>query len=185
MKESTVYCITNRVNGKCYIGVTKDWKRRWIIHQRADYVIGRALRKYGKENFRISVLYSRIPFATALVLEKNLIAKMDTLRPNGYNVHEGGSGGNTIAGKTDEEKMRTRKKLSKMRKGVPKSEAHKRKISENHADVSGKNHPMWGESHSESTKRKMSEKAKGKYKGQNNPMSHYNKDKRRGQMTLF
>lgn len=50
-------------------------------------------------------------------------------------------------------------------KGKQKSEEHKRKISENHANTSGSNSPMYGRHHSVDTKLKMSQRKKGN----NNP----------------
>ena len=46
------------------------------------------------------------------------------------------------------------------------SDLTKQKISENHADFSGENHPMWGKKHSEKTKQKISKKKIG----ENHPM---------------
>lgn len=50
------------------------------------------------------------------------------------------------------------------RKGVEVSEDTRRKISENHHDVTGDNNPMYGKNHSDETKRKISEKAKQRKK---------------------
>ena len=44
------------------------------------------------------------------------------------------------------------------------------KISDNHADVSGKNNPMYGRHHSESTKNRWRDIRRGSNLGQNNPM---------------
>lgn len=53
-------------------------------------------------------------------------------------------------------------------RGIPKTDEHKRHISDNHHDVSGVNNPMYGKTHSEETIRKMrgpkSEKHKQKIK---------------------
>ena len=59
---------------------------------------------------------------------------------------------------TEESKL----KISKSQKGKILSEETKRKISENHADFSGKNHPLYGKHHSEETRKKISKSNKGK-----------------------
>ena len=74
------------------------------------------------------------------------------------------------------------KKIGEKLRGRTLSEETKRKLSENHADFKGENHPMFGKHHSEETKRKQSEAHKGKIlsektkeklreanKGENNP----------------
>ena len=45
-------------------------------------------------------------------LEKYYIEKYNTIRPNGYNIANGGEGGYLIAGYTDEEKEKLREKIS-------------------------------------------------------------------------
>lgn len=106
LKKYMVHQLTCRVNGKRYIGITSDFHKRWCDHQNADSVIGRALRKHGIDNFRIAILYGRLPLFTAQMLEQRLIDKQNTLVSLGYNVASGGHGGDTTVGMTDEEKNR-------------------------------------------------------------------------------
>jgi len=58
-----------------------------------------------------------------------------------------------------------RLKLSKaaaLRRGIPRSKETREKISKNHADVSGRNHPMFGKHQSDDAKHKISIAQKGK-----------------------
>lgn len=61
-KFGRIYIIRNTINNKVYIGQTKvSIKLRFINHLSAarngkDYVIGKAIRKYGEENFYIELL---------------------------------------------------------------------------------------------------------------------------------
>lgn len=63
MKEfGRIYIIRNTINNKVYIGQTiKSVKHRFLNHLSAarrgkDYVIGKAIRKYGEENFYVETL---------------------------------------------------------------------------------------------------------------------------------
>ena len=59
-----VYKITNKLNGDCYIGSSKDIGKRWKNHiylheskgKHYEYSLYRAMRKYGIENFEFEVL---------------------------------------------------------------------------------------------------------------------------------
>lgn len=60
-----IYKITNKVNGKCYIGQSINIKRRWRQHKETyvnpasenyDYPLYKAIRFYGLENFSFEVL---------------------------------------------------------------------------------------------------------------------------------
>lgn len=60
-----IYKITNKINGKCYIGQSTLIKKRWSNHKNTscnptstayEYPLYRAFRKYGIENFSFEVL---------------------------------------------------------------------------------------------------------------------------------
>lgn len=60
-----IYKITNKLNGHCYIGQSKDINKRWNNHKAAsgnpkdasyDYPLYRAFRKYGIDNFTFEIL---------------------------------------------------------------------------------------------------------------------------------
>ena len=59
-----LYKITNLINGKGYIGITNDHKKRWANHKcnnNPTMAIAKAIKKYGIENFKFVVLLSNIP----------------------------------------------------------------------------------------------------------------------------
>ena len=61
MKIIGVYKITNKINGKCYIGKSIDIKARFSDHKKpsnlkSHYKIYKAFVKYGVENFNFEVL---------------------------------------------------------------------------------------------------------------------------------
>ena len=88
-----VYQITNKVNDKKYIGITNNPKKRWENHKCNNdptIAIAKAIQKYGKENFNFEVLYSGLTIEDASEKEIELIKKLNTRVPFGYNVAEGG-----------------------------------------------------------------------------------------------
>jgi hypothetical protein len=113
-----------------------------------------------------------------------------------YNIHEGGSGGNTTAGYSPEEKEALRRKLSEVNRGkrngmygkhhTDKTKAFLSYWAEFERDNSyyrtdefrnkmselttGSKNGMYGKKHSEESKQKMSENSKGKTAGEKNGM---------------
>lgn len=68
-------------------------------------ILQRAIAKYGKMNFSKSILFISKDEEENNLKEKEFIALYNaTTNPLFYNIHEGGSGGNTTAGYTPEEK---------------------------------------------------------------------------------
>ena len=148
----SIYKITNTVNGKAYIGQTihDAEKTRIRDHFRSkgkgSQLIKDDIEKYGQDAFTYKILHDGIIPEFLDTLEKEVIAKFNTLAPHGYNLTEGGGGGS----RSEE----TRRKMSEARKGKPSpnkgkpfSEEHCRKISE----------AMKGKTLSEETRRKISE----------------------------
>jgi len=91
----SVYRIVNLINGKSYIGLTKGLvAKRWQSHtsnaRRQVYrsLLGLAIRKYGEDMFRISILSSCDSRPAAAAEEVRLIA---LFKPE-YNMTPGGEG---------------------------------------------------------------------------------------------
>ena len=128
----TVYIHVNKANGKRYVGITSQpVERRWRegFGYKRNHHFFRAIEKYGWDNFEHVVVEKNISLEKAAALEKTLIKKFKTTDKNfGYNKSTGGEAsakGNKF-NLTDEQKKRQSQSLT----GKPKSEAHKRALSE-------------------------------------------------------
>ena len=95
-----IYCYTNTINGKVYVGQTINPITRYNAHKNSyqnsndkeyDSLLHRAFRKYGYENFQYEVLVQDIDDINLLnELEIYYIKKFNCQTPNGYNVEAGG-----------------------------------------------------------------------------------------------
>jgi group I intron endonuclease len=91
-----IYKITNKLNGKQYVGQTKATpEKRFTNHVYAasngsTAIIHNAIRKYGKDAFEIELLQECQSFEELDEAERRWIAELDTVTPNGYNIEEGG-----------------------------------------------------------------------------------------------
>lgn len=165
-----VYKITNLVNGKSYIGMTGDVKRRFQAHmtcvrRNRGKAIHAAIRKYGSSSFEFKVLIYCGSAEYAFDVERKLIAALGT-QINGYNITAGGDGVRSI---TPEAMDRIRKSLSRSLRGVPKSPEHIEsmrksrigvKFSESHREAISA--ARKGKKASEESKAHMSAMRKGK-----------------------
>ena len=90
-----LYRITNTVNGKAYIGVTKHPKVRFRKHCKSDNkkptLLNFAIAKHGAENFLMEILCVA-PEDYCYDLEIKAIAAYNTRTPFGYNATIGGGG---------------------------------------------------------------------------------------------
>lgn len=136
------------MNGKLYIGQTGEdnVEKRYkngLNYLRCPYFYN-AIQKYGWDNFEHIVLFNNLSKDVADIVETALIDKYDTTnRDFGYNLQSGGTNGKP-------------------------NDVTRLKMSENHADVSGENNPMYHKNHSLETRLKMS-KNRPSYIGKNNP----------------
>lgn len=174
-----IYKITNKLNGKVYIGQSRDIDARWRQHINAkdNFAIHNAIKKYGEENFCFEVLLE-CPVDMLDVWERDMIALYNCISPNGYNLTEGGGRckyseetrlkisesmkgripwnkgvhlESPMKGKHHSEE--TKIKISNTRKGIQLSEETRLKMSDAHKGIP----------HSEETKHKMSESKKGRH----------------------
>lgn len=171
-KKSIVYLIDNLINNKIYIGkhsttIPHDMKNYWGSSE----LLNNAIEKYGKENFKRYTLFiykteEEAYQKEAEIVDENFIGRKDT-----YNCRTGGDGSYICSEETKKKMSETKTgknnpQFGKRGEKSPNygrifSEEHRRNISKNSPDRSGVNNPNWGKTHSEKTKKKMSEKTKG------------------------
>jgi group I intron endonuclease len=89
-----IYIITNIVNAKQYIGITKRLHDRWAEHKRAqtNSALHLAIKKYGKDKFVMSHIATAFDEESAQDIERMLIVDHNTKAPHGYNLTDGGDG---------------------------------------------------------------------------------------------
>ena len=195
MKQHYIYLTTNNVNGMKYIG--KHYGELDDSYLGSGKLLKAAILKYGKENFTKSILFvSQNDFENSKK-EKEFIALYNAVsNPLFYNIHEGGSGGNTIAGYSEEEKQALRRKLSEVSRGQNNGMYGKHHSEQTKSFLSywaeferdnsyyrteefrtkmssltkGSNNGMYGKKHTEESKKKMSINSKGKTAGEKNGM---------------
>lgn len=101
IENGNIYKITNKVNGKAYVGMTtQKVGDRWAQHLHASSSQGghktylhRAISKYGKESFMFEIIEDGInSFKVLLEKEIYYIKHYDTFGDNGYNLTLGGEG---------------------------------------------------------------------------------------------
>ena len=104
MADACVYVITNTLNGKKYVGVTKNMSSRMRSHAShtipTKAAIKNAIKKHGREYFTMEMLeegsqdycYEREPY---------WIKTLNTLKPSGYNVCTGGRGAKGLTGENN------------------------------------------------------------------------------------
>lgn len=87
-----VYCATNKVSGKKYVGITRKLLRvRISAHfNEAVHPFGKALRKYGMDAFDIEVIDTAGDSEELSRKEQHWIAYFNCMAPNGYNLTTGG-----------------------------------------------------------------------------------------------
>jgi len=93
-----VYLITNKINGKKYVGqTTKTLEQRWFDHinvrkRPSCSYLHSAINKHGPENFEIKTLVIVGTKWEMDLYESGMIKALNTKAPNGYNLTDGGDG---------------------------------------------------------------------------------------------
>lgn len=127
-----IYQLTNRLNGKSYVGQTiQPFDVRLSAHLRdktSKLPLHRALRKYGVANFECRILLYADNLKELNFYEQAIIARFNTLSPKGYNCRSGGENSLHIES--------TKRKISQMKmgqlawnRGIPMNAASRAKLS--------------------------------------------------------
>lgn len=156
-----IYVIENLVSGKFYVGQTIDPDRRYRQHfgkmARHCPVLKNAMDKYGKDNFDFCLLERCSCPEQLNRREVYWIKYLDSKVPNGYNLGEGG----TDRGRILSENHRRKLIYSKM--GHKNPNFKKPSAVQNIKWVRENLSPPWaGRSHTEETKKKISDTLKSK-----------------------
>ncbi len=88
-----VYKITNTTNGKIYIGKRKHKDPATDSYMGSGSLIGKAIKKHGREKFTKEILAVFETNEEAANLERSLVTKEFISSGVSYNLHEGGHGG--------------------------------------------------------------------------------------------
>lgn len=151
-----IYKIINKINGKCYIGQTirgfdkryiyqgedieKIYKYHLTMKKYNNYYnehLFRSIEKYGFDSFEVIKIFDVAFSQIELDIKEKFYIKLfkSNERNFGYNISEGGEGNSRPC------KEETKEKISKANKGK----------------LLGEKNPMYGKTHTEEVRKKMSE----------------------------
>jgi group I intron endonuclease len=162
-----VYKITNKVNGKVYLGQTNDHVQRWAQHRSAalnepTQVVARAMKKYGIDSFTFEVVGSCRTLKEVNDFEPQFIEQYNSCDPKfGYNVEKGGGGmprSPETCKKMSEGIRKYYETHNSKRKGQKLTEEHKKNVSIGSMGKAGTN---IGKEFSEEWKNKISQSQLG------------------------
>jgi group I intron endonuclease len=152
-KKSGIYKIVNKINGKYYVGSSKDVKHRWNDHIRDlrknnhhnDYLQA-AWNKYGEQSFEFQFIES-VNEDELLLVEQKYLDELKTQQHMCYNL-------NFYAHKivlTEYSRLKMSQKLKGKLSG----------INNPMFGLKGNNHPAYGNRHTHETKNNISKLKKG------------------------
>lgn len=139
---SGIYKYTNLINGKVYIGQSQNLYKRFQDYNKNRFSkhLGRAIKKYGLENFNIEILESNIDLDKLNEREQYYMDLYNSYNHNfGYNIAP--IAGTTRGIKLSQKQVEFLRNLNKKRVGELNS--------------------FYGHKHTEETKKLISEKKKG------------------------
>ena len=176
-KKYIIYCYTNQINNKKYIGQTSTTLKERSGSDGCDYrnksipedsdeqpIFYKAIRKYKWDNFIPTILETNLTLEEANKREQYWIAFYHTWIEDpqcwGYNMQPGGNNHKM----SEETKEKLREKFSGENNpfyGKHHTEESIQKIKEHLPNKEGKNNPFYGKHHTEESKQKISKSKQG------------------------
>ena len=134
-KGYCIYAHINKVNGKIYIGISKNVKNRWAAKEenyKRSPAIYNAFKKYGWDNFDHIVMWDNMTKEEACQMERAMIFLFQFTKKS-YNIAEGGEG---VSGVHFSDERR--REMSEARKGIKHSPERSAKDKELRRKLQGK-----------------------------------------------
>lgn len=126
MNNYCVYVHHNNINGKRYVGITNDIKKRWYGNGKAYAVckhFANAIKKYGWHNFTHYILEDNLTLDQANELEQIYIERYKTLdREYGYNIQPGGHCVPSMRGKHHSEETKRKMREKALGRVIPEEQ---------------------------------------------------------------
>lgn len=149
-----IYITTNLINNKKYIGKCEyNRKNGWEDYLGSGKILKQSIQKYGIENFSREIICEATTLEELNMLEKYHIELHNACESiEFYNIADGGNGGNTRLGYTEEEYIEYCKKFS----------------------APGEKNPMYGKKHTKESKEKNGSKTKERFEDKSFKEKHSN-----------
>jgi len=124
MKYYTIYKTTNLINNKFYIGLhaTDNLNDGYLG---SGIFLKKAIKKYGKENFKKEILHILNTKKEMISKEKEIVNEEFVKRNDTYNMTKGGYGLSTLS---EEKRLETIEKIRKSNKERDSTESSKQRI---------------------------------------------------------
>lgn len=166
-RKSCVYRIVNMTNEKFYVGRTKDIIKRIKTHyyqlknnKHHSMHLQNSWNKYGEANFRLEIIIFSDDPSYLMEIEQSLIDKYYDKKVL-YNVSKlSKDGGDIISYHPKLEDIKKKHSKNGKKRYEEMSDEEKMKLSEN---MKGENNPMYGKTHDENVRKKISKILKDKY----------------------
>jgi len=121
-KMGQLYKISFKTSGRAYIGISSmsaDIRFKAHSHEKNNYPIGLAFKKYGVDDAVLTILAEENDWATLCQMEIAAIAEHNTKSPNGYNITNGGEG--VVGNVCTEEQNKANSERAKIRFSTPEA----------------------------------------------------------------
>lgn len=158
-----IYKISNKIDGRYYIGSSKNIEKRWKTHKshlknkkHCNIFLQRAYNKYGISNFELTILLE-CSKDDLFKIEQDYLNHLDD---NAYNLAKQAKGGDNISYHLNRKEIIEKMKISCKNAWNNFTPEQKRLLSESR---SGENNGMFGKHHSKETIEKISFKIKEYY----------------------